>query len=116
MVAFSAVTRLAVVAFWQFPNHWLVAFGQVTFKLFKFNGAGPTLKRTISFSPSGLLQASTKILSISKHFGGIWAITATENNRTAKEENSFFIIGRKCKTNWRQFVLTESYSIYGVLN
>ena len=60
--AFRVATLVAVVAFCINPCHPL--FGQFTFKVDVFIGAGPTLKRTISLNPSSGPQASTKILSI----------------------------------------------------
>src|SRR5215207_9964642 len=73
MDAFSCETLATVVAFWQIPSQ--VLFGQSTFITAVLSGLGPILILTISFSPSGVPQASTKILSISKQVAGIWLNT-----------------------------------------
>ena len=67
MVVFRSAVVWAVAAFWQIPNHGLAVVAQLTFKSLVFSGTGPIKKRTISFSDSGVPQASTKMLSISKH-------------------------------------------------
>lgn len=85
IVAFNAETRLAVVAFGaEIPRKELL--GQTILKSEILMLAGPILNRTISFFPSQLqdglaalvhpppgTQASTKMLSISKHFVGVCA-------------------------------------------
>ena len=43
-----------------------------------FSAVDPILNRTISFSPSGEPQASTRILSISKH----WALIALKLSKS----------------------------------
>ena len=69
ILLFNEATFEAVVEFLQIFKYEL--FGQLTFKLFTFKLDGPTLNRTISFSPSLLPQASTRILSISKQVVGV---------------------------------------------
>ena len=65
IVLFKLATFEAVVLFWQIP--WKELLGQFADKLLIFKSVDPILKLTISFSPSGDPQASTRILSISKH-------------------------------------------------
>ena len=83
IVEFNAETRLAVVAFGaEIPRKELL--GQSMIRSGTLMLVGPILNRTISFFPSqlqdGLMelvhpapgtQASTKMLSISKHFAGV---------------------------------------------
>src|SRR5690606_18732910 len=73
ILLFRAATFVAVVEFLQIPKYELEAFGQLTLRLFTFKLLGPTIKRTISFSPSIVPQASTRILSISKQVLGVCA-------------------------------------------
>ena len=78
MVAFSATARPAVVLFCTNPRQ--VLFGQSASRSPMARASGPTRKRTISFCPSAApghtsegLQASTRMLSISKHLVGTCA-------------------------------------------
>ena len=94
----------AVVAFWINPNHPRVVVGHAAktyapvpplpaiLMLDILIGLGPTLKRTISLLGSNevALQASTRMLSISKHFAGICAFDVENKNKIPEiTQNSF---------------------------
>src|SRR5690606_423603 len=74
------------------PRHGLL--GQVTEMSMRLSGSGPVRKRTISFCPSLLpghrvfgLQASTRMLSISRHLVGIWASAPASGREKAARSN-----------------------------
>ena len=76
MLLFSCATSEAVVASCTKPLKKL--FGQSTTRSFSDRGEGPVMKRTISLLPSAApghcaVQASTRMLSISRHLAGTWA-------------------------------------------
>ena len=90
MLLFKDATFDAVVEFLQIPRKELL--GQLTFKLVTFKFDGPTLNRTISFSPSLLQQASTKILSISKQVEGVCPTKFRAENKNIKTTKKFVFV------------------------
>ena len=90
-LAFKAAVTAADVLFCTKPLNEL--FGQSTFRSERAMGCGPTRKRTISFCPSCELgqsvdemQASTRMLSISKHLVGTWADTKLTSDNELQSE------------------------------
>ncbi len=94
IVALSASVSAAVLASCTSPFQLLL--GQSASNSFNAMSCGPVRKRTISFMPSAppghsarSMQASTRMLSISRHCVGICALSAVGASSSARTTASF---------------------------